>query len=591
MKIKKIATLILSSLLSLGAMAQKKQVITETVNGVSFNMVYVKGGTFNMGAQNEKSYEDNYDPDATSNESPVHSVTLSNYYIGETEVTQELWEAVMGTTIESQCNKAEADWNEDCTIEGKGDKYPMFYVSWDDCQNFITKLNRLTGKNYSLPTEAQWEYAARGGENHDDYIYSGSNNIEDVAWYSENAEAVGAENPDYGSHPVATKKANSLGIYDMSGNVWEWCSDWIDIYPSSSQTDPTGPTEGTERISRGGSWHFDKDCSRVSYRRSDESTARYTNFGFRLALAYDEAPSNSKSSSIINFKSSSSVDPNVSSKINDVIKGKIKSPKNQQTIIETVNGVSFNMIYVRGGTFNMGAQNENSYNDNYDPDAASNESPVHSITLSDYYIGETEVTQELWEAVMGTTIESQCIMAEADWNENCSIDGKGDKYPMFYVSWDDCQNFITKLNRLTGKNYSLPTEAQWEYAARGGENHDDYIYSGSNNIEDVAWYSENAEAVGAENPDYGSHPVATKKANSLGIYDMSGNVWEWCSDWIDIYPSSSQTDPTGPTEGTERISRGGSWHFDKDCSRVSYRRSDESTARYTNFGFRLVLRP
>lgn len=228
-----------------------------------------------------------------------------------------------------------------------------------------------------------------------------------------------------------------------------------------------------------------------------------------------------------------------------------------QTI--TVNGVSFTMIAVEGGTFQMGATSEQG------SDAYDNEKPVHSVTLSDYYIGETEVTQELWQAVMGS-------------NPSCF---SGSQKPVEYVSWNDCQEFIEKLNQLTGKNFRLPTEAEWEYAARGGNKSKGYKYSGSNNLGDVAWYSNNSSST--------THDVKTKSPNELGIYDMSGNVYEWCQDWYGNYSSGSQNNPTGPSSGSRRVLRGGSWYYNaRDC-RVSDRDFNNPGGRNFNRGFRLVL--
>lgn len=202
---------------------------TITVNGVSLKMIKVDGGTFWMGAQSSSSGSCNYDFEAYSNEYPVHQVTLSSYVIGQTEVTQALWKAVMGN-------------NPSYSI---GDNLPVEQVSWDDCQEFISKLNFLTGKNFRLPTEAEWEYAARGGSKSNGYKYSGSNTIENVAWFLNNGSSK--------THIVGTKSANELGIYDMSGNVYEWCSDFIGNYSSSAQTNPAGPTTGENRVLRGGS--------------------------------------------------------------------------------------------------------------------------------------------------------------------------------------------------------------------------------------------------------------------------------------------------------------------------------------------------
>ncbi len=239
---------------------------TITVPGtdISYEMIKVEGGTFKMGAQSSDPNGENYDSESIFLERPVHSVTLDYYYIGETEVTQELWEAVMGTN----------------PSYFKGSNKPVESVSWNDCQEFITKLNQLTGKEFRLPTEAEWEYAARGGNKSLGYKYAGSNTIGDVAWYEVNAYDVGR------SHPVGTKSPNELGLYDMSGNVYEWCSDWYGEYSSSSQTNPTGPTssEYPYRVLRGGSWGYDARVCRVSFRINNSPDDRNFFNGFRLAL-------------------------------------------------------------------------------------------------------------------------------------------------------------------------------------------------------------------------------------------------------------------------------------------------------------------
>lgn len=226
-----------------------------TVNGVSFNMIAVKGGTFTMGATSEQG------SDARDDEKPTHQVTLSDYCIGETEVTQELWQAVMGSNPSYFTGNLQR---------------PVEYVSWNDCQEFIKKLNQLTGKTFRLPTEAEWEYAARGGSQSQGYKYAGSNTIGDVAWYTSNSSST--------THPVGQKQANELGLYDMSGNVCEWCQDWYGSYSSSSQTNPTGPSSGSIRVGRGGSWLYYARYCRVSYRFYGTPTAGSNVLGFRLAL-------------------------------------------------------------------------------------------------------------------------------------------------------------------------------------------------------------------------------------------------------------------------------------------------------------------
>lgn len=255
---------------------QKK--LTIPVNGVSFDMIYVEGGTFMMGALPN-------DNDASDNEKPSHQVTLNSYYIGETEVTQDLWQTVMGNV----------------PSYFRGNKQPVEQVSWNDCQEFIRKLNSLTGKNFRLPTEAEWEFAARGGNKSCGYKYSGSNNIGNVAWYNDNSnwkcnksfislyKIMPKHNCDkQASHPVKQKHSNELGIYDMSGNVWEWCQDRYGYYSSSSQDNPTGPSEGLGRIIRGGSWISNAKFCRSSFRLylSPNSSGYY--LGFRLALSLSE---------------------------------------------------------------------------------------------------------------------------------------------------------------------------------------------------------------------------------------------------------------------------------------------------------------
>ena len=238
-----------------------------------------------------------------------------------------------------------------------------------------------------------------------------------------------------------------------------------------------------------------------------------------------------------------------------------KTANNSEIETFIVNGVAFKMVKVAGGTFQMGATSEQG------SDAFDWEKPAHSVTLFDYYIGQTEVTQELWQAVMGSnpsrfTVNNQC--------------------PVEKVSWKDCQEFIEKLNQLTGRKFRLPTEAEWEYAARGGNKRVGYKYSGSNNPDVVAWYSDNSGHI--------THSVATKQANELGLYDMSGNVLEWCSNRYGDYSSNSQTNPIGPNTGSDCVLRGGSWFDGARHVRVSFRFRNVPVNLGSNiFGLRLAL--
>lgn len=493
------------------------------VGGVVFKMIKVQAGTFKMGSTT-----------GDLDEQPVHSVTISkDYYIGETEVTQELWTAVMGNNPSYYTSDSQL---------------PVEQVSWNDCQEFISKLNSLTGANFCLPTEAEWEFAARGGNKSLGYTYSGSNTIDDVAWYLENS--------GFETHVVKTKKSNELGIYDMSGNVDEWCSDWYGNYTSAAVTDPKGASSGSARVTRGGGAQLsDAACCRLTARFHYSPLLKFV-CGLRLA-SHPQMPS---AQGVIVYKKG----------------GNIKVPFTELDSIATytyeegqdddqdyadikqynVGGVVFNMIKVQAGTFKMGSTTGDS-----------DEYPVHSVTISkDYYIGETEVTQELWTAVMGN---------------NPSNFASDSQFPVENVSWGDCYEFIHKLNSLTGANFRLPTEAQWEFAARGGNKSGGYEYSGSNNIDDVAWYKSNSGGK--------THVVKTKQPNELGIYDMCGNVMEWCSQWYsDSYSYASVTDPTGPATGSFMVRRGGGWSNDAYYCRCADRNRCNPSDSHNYLGLRLV---
>jgi formylglycine-generating enzyme required for sulfatase activity len=230
---------------------------------------------------------------------------------------------------------------------------------------------------------------------------------------------------------------------------------------------------------------------------------------------------------------------------------------NLSDFTETASGLNLEMILVQGGTFNMGSDN-----------GETNEKPVHAVTLSDFMIGKYEVTQKQWRLVTGKDPSSF---------KNC------DNCPVEQVSRDDIQDFIQKLNQKTGRNYRLPTEAEWEYAARGGNQSKGYTYSGSNSLADVAWFADNSGSK--------THPVGQKQANESGLYDMSGNVWEWCSDWYGNYSPGPQTNPKGPSRGSDRVNRGGSWLSSAKRCRSTGRDYDYPDRRSYLLGFRLVIVP
>ncbi len=225
-----------------------------TIGGVTFKMVPVTGGTFTMGFTGEN-------PDTDEQDAlPAHQVTLSSFSIGETEVTQALWEAVMGSNPSNYTGDTSR---------------PVESVSWNDCQQFITQLNQMTGMAFRLPTEAEWEFAARGGNLSHGYMYAGSDTPGNVAWCNSSVST---------TQPVGQKAPNELGLYDMSGNVWEWCNDYYGAYSAEAQTNPTGPASGEERAFRGGAFFNSEGGHRVWFRNHTTADHTADGLGFRLAL-------------------------------------------------------------------------------------------------------------------------------------------------------------------------------------------------------------------------------------------------------------------------------------------------------------------
>ncbi|MCR5820366.1 MAG: SUMF1/EgtB/PvdO family nonheme iron enzyme [Bacteroidaceae bacterium] len=581
--------------------SQRFFTVNNNGKAVTFKMNKVEGGTFQMGSAIGE-----------SNEQPVHRITISkDYYMCETEVSQALWYAIMGQspTLEGH------QWS---SSFGLGDNYPAYNISFSDCQAFLNELNSKLSAElgsteaFRFPTEAEWEFAAKGGNKSNNKTYSGSNTIGSVAWYSANSNST--------THPVKSKFANELGLYNMSGNVSEWCYDALESYESSNQNNPKVESVTTSnRVCRGGCWSSNAEDCRVERRYGYTQFYRNSNLGLRiclgtkqpilavdtLSLSFTETAA-SKSINIIcdrmwtvstsaswiklsstyghnNGTLTVSVDNNSTNHRTASIV--IKAGAIEQTVYVTqfvpertftVNGngktVTFKMIKVDGGTFQMGSTK---YSD---------EGPVHSVKISKaYYMCETEVTQALWYAVMGQSPTSGIHQWE-------SYEGLGDERPAYYISFEDCQNFLSALNsRLSSQlsnseQFRFPTEAEWEFAAKGGNKSKGYTYSGSNDLGEVAWYYNNCYY-----SSFRVHQVKTKAANELGLYDMSGNVYEWCYDWYGDYTSSAQIDPTGPSTGTYRVKRGGGYGCSDKVNRVTWRSNGLLTGCSLEGGLRPCL--
>ena len=444
---------------------------TITVKGVPFTLAPMPAGTFSMGETLDM---------GRFRTPALHQVILDGYAIGTAEVSQALWKALMGS------NPSPKDVP----------SAPVSGVSYDDAQKFLKKLSKETGLPFRLPTEAEWEYAARRQEG-------------------------------------------------MAGGAWEWCSDWwTEDLGCLLTINPQGPEEGLQRALRGGS-ALEKNNKPIT-RKPMAPTTRAGDVGLRVAVSMD-APYPQELYDVL-----------VVSKV----------PRERYKITEikpetfTVGGVKFEMAAVQGGTFQMGGTEQKGQVIRED------ELPLHEVTLDHFKIGKTEVTQALWEAVMGEV----------------PYGNQGPDYPVGNVSWYDVQAFIRQLNALTGRKFRLPTEAEWEYAARGGQKSRGYLFAGSSFPQDVAQYGYD---------DMRTRPVARLRPNELGLYDMSGNAWEWCQDRPGPYSSIAQRDPTGlefaPDQYEMRIMRGGSVATTPDKCRVSNRNEFDPSRFRTTIGFRLVL--
>jgi formylglycine-generating enzyme required for sulfatase activity len=470
-------------------------------------MVPVKGGIFIMGCTDDSEMQ--HFPE----EGPAREVTLSDFYIGKYPVTQQQWEKVMGYNPGQ--NKS-------------GNDLPVENVSWLDVQEFIEKLNKKTGKKYALPTEAQWEFAAKGGTRSQGFRYSGSNDLNEFGWYAYNSDHNDSsetivdinwyhENSNHKTKPVGLLKANELGLFDMSGNVSEWCRDWFGPYDPADINDPAGPLKGSERVYRGGSFNAYPKNLRTTFRSSVEPDYAHGSLGFRLVLLNEPLPENTEPESSF-----------------------VK--------------IDIEMVDVKGGTFIMGAPED-------DEKGHENALPRHEVTLSDYSIGKYPVTQKQWQQVMGK------VPVDLD-----RFVFKGNSNPVTFVSRDDVDDFIRRLNQITGKNYTLPTEAQWEFAARGKKKTKLPSFSMTSIF-----------GIDKQDSKTKPQPVGSTGPNKFGIYDMIGNVSEWCKDCYYKYTQSPKINPVGPRFPSEYVYRGG------PSAKTYQRNGKKPDEKNGSLGFRLAI--
>ncbi|HOD80927.1 MAG: Serine/threonine-protein kinase pkn1 [Planctomycetes bacterium ADurb.Bin126] len=495
--------------------------------GVTMKLVLIPAGKFLMGSPKEDK-----DQDGDGRETPQHEVTISSpFYMGVTEVTQAQWKAVMETE----------PWKgREYTREGN--ENPAGYITFPGAIAFCSALSRRTGRVFRLPTEAEWEYACRAGTA-TRYSFGNDSEVGAYAWYDRNARNVGER---YG-HRVATKAPNPWGLYDMHGNMWEWCGDWYDpkYYATGANvTDPTGPLTGETRVLRSGSFYNGERSCRSACRHRVAPDVPVNDHGFRIVAPL---------------------------------------PDERTLTLDLGKDVTMKLVLIPPGKFLMGSPDS-------DKDACDDEKPQHEVTISKpFYMGVYEVTQAQYEAMMG---------------KNPS-EFKGRDRPVENLSWQDAVKFCKEMSAKTGKTVRLPTEAEWEYACRAGTTTRFSFGDDGADLHQFGNYCDRSctfpwrgkkDAAHSDGHDR-TAPVGSFKPNPFGLYDMHGNVWEWCSDWYaESYAKlpageagGKTVDPTGPTSGTKRVLRSGCWHMvGPSMCRSAVRRTNPGYNCYQE-GFRVVV--
>ena len=477
-----------------------------------------------------------------------HQVTLTRgYWLGKFPVTVAQWTNVMGYNTSSDADESQ--------------EAPVEFMPWDEAMAFCHKLTEQaqhdgtlpTGYEYTLPTEAQWEYACRAGTTGP---FGGDGILDDMGWYRDNSGGH--------KHPVGKKKPNAWGLYDMHGNVWQWCVDgygndgygaqpYSNQYPSGAAVDPFG--RGPLRAIRGGSWRNDPANCRSAIRNRRDPSLRYAgNIGFRVALA----PWNRVHSDRVHSRWKDGVMSGMTGR-----RGIYRGPRQPQDW--TVPEANLPMLWIASGTFTMG----NSANETGLPN---DENQYEATLTKGYWLGKFPVTTTQWQVVMG--------------NNPCADNNETGNGPVESITWDQAMEFCRRLTERAWKDgtlpdgyeYTLPTEAQWEYACRAGATD---APGGEGVLSDVGWFAENSGGH--------KHPVGEKGPNGWGLFDMQGNVSQWCLDGYGAYPAGAAMDPAGPEFASRRVARGGSYksHFSPYWSIIRY--GFVPNYREYNLGFRLAL--
>ncbi|MFP4029834.1 MAG: formylglycine-generating enzyme family protein [Candidatus Brocadiia bacterium] len=580
---------------------------------VKVKFVLIPAGRFTMGSEEC--------PEGTK---PVHGVLITKpFYMAMTEVTQAQWRAVMGSS----------PWKGE-KHEGDSTDVPANYITWEEAEKFCKKLSQSTGKPIKLPTEAQWEYACRAGSGSAYGFGDDKSRLKEYGWFFMNSgDQVLSEGTQWGpkkallewgcrARAVGQKKPNNWGLYDMHGNVCEWCRDWYDgdWYEKRTSTDPTGPKQGKFRVMRSGSWYLPGPNCRSARRAAFKPAESLFSSGFRPILSLSEQKDTGGARQGMGKESGGgktvkrepakpeSAATDQKSEPGSVVYTEwpfnaAEAKRRQQETAEALQTpvqralkldgrTRIKFILIPAGKFTMGgsAPAEKTA-ERYGGEARvfGDEHPQHQVIITKpFYMSATEVTQEQYEAVM----------------ELNPSRFKSPENPVEYLDWSNAKDFCEKLSKKAGKTVRLPTEAQWEYACRAGSKTAFCFGGDKSDLPHYAWFYRNSgdkllpegterSAKKCEELHCQPHPVAKKKPNNWGLYDMHGNVWEWCRDWSDedYYEKSPKRNPTGPGNGSMRILRGGSWNFCAWQCRSGHRFMMFPWICACTYGFRVVMSP
>jgi len=521
-------------------------------NSLGMKLVLVPAGEFMMGSPDSE-------PDAHGDEKPQHRVEITHpFYLGAYEVTvAQFRKFVEVTGYQTDAERAAPPagtrpqtWRDPGFKQE--DDHPVACVTWNDAAKFCQWLSDKAGMTYRLPTEAEWEYACRAGTTTPYSFGDDPASLKDYAWVEGEA-----------THPVGKKKPNPWGLYDVHGNVEEWCADWYNqyYYANSPGQDPTGPSDGTQRVVRGVHLTDARRSSRSAYRFVRAPDQCEASTGFRVVCEPAEGTPAGPAAKGPEHEAKAEGQGAAGTPAT------VARPATPHVIGETskviTNSIEMKLVLIQAGEFTMGSD-----------EGRSDERPPHRVRISKpFYLGMYEVTQAEYERVIGS---------------NPAHFRGSSQLPVEDVSWEDAQEFCRRLSaipeeRTAGRVYRLPTEAEWEYACRAGSMTKYSFGDDDKDLAESAWFESDS--------DGRTHAVGQKKPNAWGLYDVHGNVCEWCADWYDgsYYTSSPPEDPAGPASGPYRVLRGGSWNYDPGDALSSNRGRSQRVRASHNEGFRVAM--